>query len=102
MTYSLFGIAASAAAAYALRNRMGGMRRFFQNTNIAGGMKSAFQQASAANLAEFAKELSPGINSKNQDTQGEKGQATNDLDFAGSKFMKQTTESLVGTEGTKN
>jgi hypothetical protein len=66
MTYSLMGVAASAAAAYLFRNQMGGMRQLFQNSNL----QSAYQKP-AAGITEFAKELTSGITQMNNDPQGQ-------------------------------
>lgn len=58
MTYSVMGVVASAAAAFAFRNRMGnGMRQLFQNTNAS----SAFNKPVAAGITEFAKEITSGL-----------------------------------------
>lgn len=56
MTYSLIGLAASAAAAYALRNKSGKMMRAFQHQNM------NIHQPVAAGLTEFAKEFVTGMN----------------------------------------
>lgn len=57
MSYSLMGVAVSAAAAYLFRNRMGGMRQLFQNSN----MDSGFNRPVSPALTEFAKELTGGM-----------------------------------------
>lgn len=60
MTYSLMGVAMSAAAAYLFKNRMGGMRQLFQNTN----KQSGFNRPITAGLTEFAKEITSGMDNK--------------------------------------
>lgn len=57
MAYSLMGVVASAAAAYVFRNRMGGMRQLFQNSNT----QTAFNKPMAAGITEFAKEITSGL-----------------------------------------
>ncbi len=58
MTYSIMGVVASAAAAYAFRNRKGdGMRQLFQNTSTG----NSFNRPVSAGLTEFAKEITSGM-----------------------------------------
>ncbi|CAM4023989.1 hypothetical protein [Mesobacillus thioparans] len=56
MTYSIMGVVASAAAAYAFRNR-DGMRQLFQNTSTG----NSFNRPVSAGLTEFAKEITSGM-----------------------------------------
>ena len=58
MTFSLMGLVASAAAAYAFRNNKGKKGSFFQNTHISKRMQTVFQRPLAAGVTEFAKEFS--------------------------------------------
>lgn len=60
MTYSLMGVAVSAAAAYLFKNRMGGMRQLFQNNNSQAG----FNRPISPGLTEFAKEITSGMETK--------------------------------------
>jgi hypothetical protein len=64
MTFSLMGVAASAVAAYLFRNRMGGMRQLFQNTN----MQPAYNKPLASGITEFAKEITSGLDAKSKTT----------------------------------
>jgi hypothetical protein len=58
MTYSIMGVVASAAAAFAFRNRMGdGMRQLFQNTSTGNSPNRAISPG----LTEFAKEITSGM-----------------------------------------
>lgn len=58
MTYSIVGVAASAAAAFLFRNRMGdGMRQLFQNSNAG----TSFNKPMASGITEFAKEITSGM-----------------------------------------
>ncbi|WP_079509266.1 hypothetical protein [Mesobacillus jeotgali] len=58
MTYSILGMVASAAAAFAFRNRMGdGMRQLFQNSN-SGNM---LNRPISSGLTEFAEEVTSGM-----------------------------------------
>lgn len=66
MTFSLVGLAASAAAAFALKNGRSGMRKFLQTNDLKGGFKSAFnRRPTVANWTEFAREFASGINNFN-------------------------------------
>ncbi|MBT2681055.1 hypothetical protein J7E38_18860 [Bacillus sp. ISL-35] len=58
MTFSIMGVVASAAAAFAFRNRMGdGMKQLFQNTSTG----NSFNRPVSAGLTEFAKEITSGM-----------------------------------------
>jgi hypothetical protein len=69
MGYSLMGVAVSAAAAYLFRNRMGGMRQLFQNSNMSTG----YNRPVTAGLTEFARELTDGMNGKSHNSEGSTG-----------------------------
>lgn len=58
MTYSIVGVAVSAAAAFLFRNRMGdGMRQLFQNSNAG----TSLNKPMASGITEFAKEITSGM-----------------------------------------
>ncbi|RSD25529.1 hypothetical protein [Mesobacillus subterraneus] len=84
MTYSLMGVAASAAAAYLLRNRMGGMRQLFQNSN----MGATFNKPMAAGITEFAKEITSGL-TPNATHQQAGNHATNSTNPESSQIINQ-------------
>jgi hypothetical protein len=64
MTYSIMGVVASAAAAFAFRNRMGGMRQLFQNTSTGNSLNRAISPG----LTEFAKEITSGMTDSKTNT----------------------------------
>ena len=66
MAFSLMGIAASAAAAYLLRNKRNGSGQLFQNTDMKNGFQSNFNKPLASGLTEFAKEFTAGLNNMNE------------------------------------
>lgn len=86
MTYSLAGIVASAAAAYMLRNRRGGIGQLFQNTNMKNNLQSAFNKPMATGLTEFAKEFTSGLNNMN-----DRGHSGNVQGFGKSNSQVNTT-----------
>lgn len=93
MRYSLMGVAVSAAAAYLFRNRMGGMRQLFQNTNMDTGIN---RQVSAG-LTEFARELTGGMNNQASSTNGTGYHSTTSTNPESSEIISQIASTVNET-----
>lgn len=94
MTYSVMGVAASAAAAYMFRNRMGnGMKQLFQNTNR--GTK--FNKPMASGITEFAKEITSGLGSKNTNNNNQGIHSTSSTNPENSQIISQIASATKET-----
>jgi hypothetical protein len=95
MTYSLMGVAVSAAAAYLFKNRMGGMRQLFQSTN----MQNGFNRPVSAGLTEFAKEITSGLDRRKSGSHpgGSGFHATNSTSPESSQIINQIASTAKET-----
>lgn len=96
MTYSLMGVAASAAAAYLFKNRTDVMKQF----NQASHLHQPYHRPSAS-LTEFAKEITSGIthNRKNVsvNTQSSGFHAASSTDPESSQMISQIASAVQHT-----
>ena len=86
MTFSVMGVVASAAAAFAFRNSMGnGMRQLFQNTSTGNSQN----QPISAGLTEFAKEITSGMTNSQKTNNTSVDHAQNATDPESSNMINQ-------------